>query len=131
MEERIQLVECLLDRFRYSFPSITYEVLWSSHTVNAQALEFAGQRWVKLYGGLACHPAMKKAGLAVALAHETGHHLGGPPYHPYLPWLSSEERADEWATTAGLPSLFPPAIARTLLREGRRQILRVQTESKV
>jgi hypothetical protein len=59
-----------------------------------------------LYGGLIRHRRIGFAGLAVALAHETGHHLGGLPHLAFYKWLSSEERATEWAMTIGLKVVF-------------------------
>ena len=52
------------------------------------------------------HRRIGSAGLAVALAHETGHHLGGAPYLKFCRLLSSEERATEWAMTVGLKTVF-------------------------
>ena len=127
MEPRRELVCDLLERFSRCFVEIEYEVLWASATVNAQAVRIIDRRCVKLYGGLARHPAIGRAGLACVLAHETGHHLGGAPFHEYLPWLSSEDRADEWAECFGLPVLFGIHVAARLHGQGRREIAAVKS----
>jgi Zn-dependent protease with chaperone function len=61
--------------FPAAFPDITYDLLWESSSVNAQAWRLGKSKHVRLYGGLIRHPALDRAGLAVILAHETGHHL--------------------------------------------------------
>jgi Zn-dependent protease with chaperone function len=77
----------LLDQFSKAFPDITYELLWESGTINSQAWRLGLAKNVRVYGGLARHPRITRAGLALMLAHETGHHLGGPPRDPDMPWI--------------------------------------------
>lgn len=96
----------LLRRFRACFPELVYDVDLAVELANAQAFLLRGRKRVRLYGGLARHRRVGWPALAVALAHETGHHLGGPPFHAYYKWLSSEERATEWALTVGLHKVF-------------------------
>jgi hypothetical protein len=43
---------------------------------------------------------------ALLLAHETGHHLGGPLYDPAIPWLSWQGQADYWAAAVGMQRVF-------------------------
>ena len=119
---RAELVRELIGRFSAAFPRITYENLWMSDSLNAQAVELPDRRVVMLYGGLSRHSAVGRAGLAFALAHETGHFLGEGARHPYLPWLSSEKAADEWALKTGLPTVFSPEVARRLGRQGRKEV---------
>jgi hypothetical protein len=126
ISERFDLAQRLLYQFARNFLDLEYKILWVSDTVNAQAVEILGRRIVKLYGGLARHPAMGQAGLAVALAHETGHHLGGAPFDQLLPWLSSEQRADEWAETVGLPLVFGRKEASSIVKRGQREIADVK-----
>jgi hypothetical protein len=102
----------LLRRFRAGFPDLVYDMDLAVELANAQAFLLGGQRHVRLYGGLARHRRVGHAALALALAHETGHHLAGPPFHPYYRWLSSEERATEWALSVGLPHVFGEATRR-------------------
>ena len=40
----------------------------------------------------------------------------------YLPWLSSEERASEWALTDGLPMVFGVRRAEIIARQGAAQL---------
>jgi len=89
---------------------------------NAQAFLDGKLKRVRLYGGLVRHRKIGSAGLAVVLAHETGHHLGGAPYLQYYKWLSSEERATEWAMEVGLKLVFGTQPAIRLRRHGLRQL---------
>ena len=67
----------LLSMFAKAFPEITYDLFWGSRTVNAQAWYSGEIRHVVLYGGLVRHRLVSRNCLALTLAHETGHHLGG------------------------------------------------------
>ena len=95
---------------------------------NAQAFLDGGRKRVRLYGGLVRHRKIGSAGLAVALAHETGHHLAGPPYLQFYHWLSSEERATEWAMTVGLQKVFGKKVA---TRIGKRGLIELQLIASV
>ena len=94
----------------------------SVELANAQAFLENEIKRVRIFGGLARHRLVGSAGLAVALAHETGHHLGGPPKLKYYHWLSSEDRANEWAITVGLPRVFGQAEAKSISKLGFRQL---------
>jgi hypothetical protein len=96
----------LIGEFQNEFPKLVFDVNLEVEIANAQAFLDGKKKRVRLYGGLARHRKIGSAGLSFALAHETGHHLGGPPHLPYYHWLSSEERATEWALTIGLPRVF-------------------------
>ncbi len=103
---RRRLVSDLFERFGRAFPEITYELVWESATINSQAWRFDSKRYVRVYGGLVRHPRMTGPGLALMLAHETGHHLGGPPYDPAMPWISWQGQADYWAGGEGMKKVF-------------------------
>lgn len=77
---------------------------------------------VRVFGGLVRHRKIGAAGLAFVLAHETGHHLGGAPFLSYYHWLSSEERATEWALTVGLQKVFGKRDALRIGRQGMDQL---------
>ncbi|HYA73083.1 MAG TPA: hypothetical protein VEF36_07980, partial [Roseiarcus sp.] len=68
--------EALVDRFRARFPDIYYDIYWETRLMNAQAYIGEKGRSVRLYGGLGRHRRVGVEGVAFALAHETGHHLG-------------------------------------------------------
>jgi hypothetical protein len=104
------------------FPNIVYDMDLAVELANAQAFRAGKRKHVRLFGGLVRHRRMGSAGLALTLAHETGHHLGGPPYLHYLPWLSSEARATEWATAEGLRLVFGVSAAETIARRGANQL---------
>lgn len=115
----------LIDRFRTSFPAIFYDLYWETRLLNAQAYIGANGRSVRLYGGLGRHRQVGIEGIAFALAHETGHHLGGPPHHRFYTTISSEERANEWAEETGMPLVFGEAIARRYVQRGVAQLAAV------
>lgn len=118
--------EGLLQRFGTAFPAIVYDLVWPSRSVNAQAFTFDGTRRVRLYGGLGRHRMIGLAGLSFVLAHETGHHLAGPPADLIYPWLSSDARADQWAVEAGLGTVFGCRRATRLAIRGLRQLIALQ-----
>lgn len=125
MSARRQMVGKLLDRFQLYYPDLTYSVVWQSKTINAQAWLGKLGRQVTLYGGLALHRNFGKEGLAFVLAHETGHHLAGPPFDEHLPWLSSELRSSAWARTICLPELFGARQASSILLKAQLQAHRI------
>ncbi len=61
------------------------------------------------------------------LAHETAHHLGGPPHDPDLRWPTWQGQADYWAASEGMPKIFGPA-ARGLTLRGAKQIASLHAE---
>jgi hypothetical protein len=111
-----------LRRFEAKFPSLHYELVWSTRLMNAQAFIGEHGRTVRLYGGLGRHRGIGVEGLAFAVAHEVGHHLGGAPRHEFYRSISSEERADEWAAQVGLPKVFGVDIAARYITRGRAQL---------
>ena len=119
---RRRVLSDLFDRFHREFPEVTYELIWDSPTVNAQAWRLGSARYVRVYGGLVRHPTITKYGLALMLAHETGHHLGGLPHDPAMPWMTWQGQADYWAATTGMPKVWGPRARAATLR-GAREIL--------
>jgi hypothetical protein len=117
--------EALVNRFRAHFPEIFYDIYWETRLMNAQAYIGEKGRSVRLYGGLGRHRYVGIEGIAFALAHETGHHLGGPPLHEFYTTISSEERANEWAVEIGLPLVFGGDVARRYVRCGVAQLAAV------
>jgi hypothetical protein len=120
-QQRRSVALDLLDKFGRAFPGITYELLWDSRTINAQAWRLGSPRYVRVYGGLVRHPKITRPGLALTLAHETGHHLGGPPYDPVMPWISWQGQADYWAASVGMKKVFG-SDAKRITKRGARQI---------
>jgi hypothetical protein len=114
--------DALLARFQATFPKIHYDIYWETRLMNAQAYIGAKGRCVRLYGGLGRHRKLGIEAIAFALAHETGHHLGGPPRHEFYTLLSSEERANEWAAETGLPMVFGDRVARRYAERGAPQL---------
>ncbi|MBU8874031.1 M56 family metallopeptidase [Reyranella sp. MMS21-HV4-11] len=112
----------MLRRFQATFPGILYDLELGVDVANAQAFVEGGRKRVRLYGGLVRHRNIGSAGLATVLAHETGHHLGGPPHLPTNRSLSSEERATEWALSIGLPTVFGIRTAQRIASSGCKQL---------
>jgi Peptidase family M48 len=117
----------LLDEFGRAFPEITYDLLWESPTINAQAWRVGTVRHVRVYGGLARHLSITRPGLALMIAHETGHHLGGLPRDPTMRWMTWQGQADYWAARTAMPFVFGSQAHDMTLR-GARQILRLHEE---
>ena len=121
-QHRRRVVSELLEKFNQAFPEVTYELFWESPTVNAQAWRLGSARYVRVYGGLVRHRAISKYGLALMLAHETGHHLGGLPRDPAMPWLTWQGQADYWAASVGMPRIWRER-ARTATLKAAREVL--------
>jgi hypothetical protein len=122
LQRRKRVAQSLFERFGRAFPEITYELSWESSTVNAQAWRLGPARYVRVYGGLVRHPAITKCGLALMLAHETGHHLGGPPYDPAMPWLTWQGQADYWAARTAMPIIFGRRARGVTLKAAREMV---------
>jgi len=121
---RRRVVLDLFDKFGRVFPEITYELLWESATINAQAWRLGSARYVRVYGGLVRHRAITRYGLALMLAHETGHHLGGLPRDPAMPWMTWQGQADYWAASIAMPIIWGPR-ARGATFRAAREILKL------
>jgi hypothetical protein len=118
-QHRRRVVLDLLDKFGRAFPEITYELAWESPTINAQAWRLGSARHVRVYGGLVRYRAISKCGLALMLAHETGHHLGGLPRDPHMPWMTWQGQADYWAARTAMPLVFGAKAREITLRASR------------
>ena len=117
----------LLALFGMTFPDITYDLLWESPTINAQAWLVGRVRHVSVYGGLVRHSAITRSGLALTIAHETGHHLGGLPRDPDMIWITWQGQADYWAARTAMPLVFGSKAQNATLR-GARQILKLHED---
>jgi hypothetical protein len=121
----------LIERFRACFPDIYFDMFWETRLMNAQAYIGEKGRSVRLYGGLGRHREVGVEGIAFALAHEVGHHLGGEPHHEFYNTISSEERASEWAEEDGLPIVFGDAAARRYTCYGAAQLEKIWKKYQV
>jgi hypothetical protein len=112
----------IIARFAALFDDIAIDIAWQSDSLNAQAFRLGPTAaHIRIYGGLARHRDIGPEGLAVAIAHEIGHHKGGAPTSRDYHWLSTDRRADEWARTVGLPAVFGQAAA-NVARAGADQL---------
>ncbi len=115
----------LVAQFAAAFADIAIDIAWHNDSLNAQAYRLGpSAAHVRVYGGLARHRDIGPEGLALALAHEIGHHKGGAPASRFYHWLSTDRRADEWARTVGLPTVFGEAAA-DVARTGADQLFGV------
>lgn len=117
----------IIRRFAETFCDIEYDLLWENPTINAQAWRFGEERHVTVCGGLVRHPAIATFGIALILAHETGHHLGGAPFDPDLRYLTWQGQADYWAAKEGMPRVFGRKARQITLR-GAREIVALHAE---
>jgi hypothetical protein len=118
-QHRRRVLSDLFTKFRRAFPEVTYELLWESPTINAQAWRLGSAPFVRVYGGLVRHPTITKYGLALMLAHETGHHLGGLPRDPAMPWMTWQGQADYWAASVAMPRIWGPRASGATVRAAR------------
>jgi len=81
---------------------------WDSNIINAYAQRVGPLYTITIHGGLARAKHMTKDGLALALCHELGHHLGGAPRSSKFlnGWASVEGQADYFASVRCLRTLF-------------------------
>ena len=131
LQQRRRVVLDLLNQFGYAFPQITYELYWESPTINAQAWRLGSARYVRVYGGLVRHRAISKCGLALMLAHETGHHLGGLPRDPDMTWMTWQGQADYWAARTAMPLVFGSKAREITLRAARELFILHQDLSRL
>jgi hypothetical protein len=124
---RMKIATDLLEVFSKTFPEVTYDLLWESPTINAQAWLVGRVQHVRIYGGLVRHSAITRSGLALIIAHETGHHLGGLPRDPDMNWITWQGQADYWAARTAMPLIFGSKARNETLR-GARQILKLHEE---
>jgi hypothetical protein len=117
----------LIAQFASAFQEIEYDLFWDAPVINAQAWRLGRRRCVTVYGGLVRHPSITSCGLALMLAHETGHHLGGPPLDPDLRWPTWQGQADYWAASEGMPKVFGRIACRLTLR-GAKEIVAVHRD---
>lgn len=101
----LEIAEYLVHHFRRFYPNIEYHIEWNDNTVNAYAWRQGGRRHVALLGGLIRHRHIQVEGLGMVLAHEIGHHYGGPPYYGNN-GLSCEGQADWWAASIGMREVW-------------------------
>ena len=126
--QRREAADAIVARFAAAFTDIAIDIAWQSDSLNAQAFRLGPAPHVVVYGGLARHRAIGPEGLALAIAHELGHHKGGAPAHRHYDWLSTDRRADEWARTVGLPAVFGQA-APDVARAGADQLFGALAET--
>lgn len=81
-----------LRRYRGKFRNIVFNIDWSSHVVNGCAWKEEGKQFVIINGRLALQTELEIQGLALVIAHEVAHHIGGGDLFP--DGLSCEGQSD-------------------------------------
>jgi hypothetical protein len=119
-QTRKRMAVGLLRQFSRAFPTISYDLDWPSHSINAQAWRIGSKRRVTVYGGLVRHSKINRTVLALAVAHETGHHFGGPPKDPDTKWMSWQGQADYWAASVGMHRIFGSRAPAVTLRAAKQ-----------
>lgn len=113
----LEEADYLAFQFQMFYPNIRMHVrdYWHDDTVNAFAWREGTTQHVALLGGLIRHKLVSSSGLAVVLAHEIGHHLGGEPrYTAGNTWASCEGQSDYWGALVAMRRVFwgPESIKR-------------------
>lgn len=103
--QRLAMLEGAIHALGHAFPELHFERIEGALACNAQAAVLGGRREVRLYDGLAFHPAIGEDGILFTLLHEAGHHLAGGARLPWDPRLACECVADHWAATQGAEAL--------------------------
>jgi hypothetical protein len=83
---------------------LSLERFWDSSRVDAHSSQVRDNWIIRVYGGVARHPAMTLDGLALVVCHEIGHHLAGFPQ--VSSWAASEGNADYYATQTCLKKIW-------------------------
>lgn len=96
----------LADHFNVYYPNVIFHVEWADPRVNAFAWTQGSQRHVSILGGLLRNNAIKLEGASLVLAHELGHHFGGPPRYTDNQWSSCEGQADYWGALVGMRKVW-------------------------
>lgn len=118
----LEIAEYLLHHFSHYYPDINCQIRWSDNTVNAYAWREGSQRYIALLGGLIRHYAVGIEGLALVVAHEIGHHYGGPPRYPSNPWATCEGQADYWGALVAMREVWWGEEALKKTRTGAEQL---------
>ena len=112
----------LKDHFRVYYPDIIYHIEWHDNRVNAFAWRNGNEQHVALLGGLLRHTSVKQEGVGLVLAHEVGHHYGGPPRYPSNPWSSCEGQADYWGASVAMRKVWWGHYALEQIQNGALQL---------
>ena len=123
-------VAAIMKRFQRTFPKITYDIEWEVNVLNGTVWREISQPHVRLYGGLLRHRAIGLEGIALLFAHETGHHIGGPPRDKTYTWMTNERQADFWAAHVGIKLVWADdrEEAKRKIVLGARQLLNFEMQ---
>ncbi|MES3030928.1 MAG: hypothetical protein V4697_00785 [Patescibacteria group bacterium] len=118
-----EVAEYLVSNYKRSYSDVIYHVDWNDDTVNAYAWREGSTRHVALKGGLLRHRYVQVEGAGLVLAHEIGHHFGGPPQYPgENSWASCEGQADYWGAMVAQRRVWWGPFAIEQIRKGGDQL---------
>lgn len=104
------IVHYLFKVFGAFYPDIQFRLLWDELLPNAHSWYELDVKFVVINGGLVRTEGVGFNELAVVIAHEIGHLIGGAPYEPGSTSCSCEGQADYAATSAILNGVFFPNL---------------------
>lgn len=111
-----------------------YLLYWNVDEGNAVTSQNDGVAYFAYSGGLLRGKHMTRDGFLFAACHEIGHHLGGFPKDPTLPWASAEGQSDYFATLSCLKEIFrgdpenAQALEQSLPKSVERQCRRAHAD---
>lgn len=111
----------LFQLLRGFYPNMNFGLRWEDFTPNAWSYQQYGVNFVVLSGGLARTEGVGAEALALVLAHEIGHLVGGSPLVPNTSY-SCEGVADYAALSAVLYSIYQPRTYLQVVPEALKQI---------
>jgi hypothetical protein len=114
----------LADHFKVYYPSVKFNVDWTDARVNAFAFIQGGVKNVTICGGLLRHHYIKLEGASLVLAHELGHHFGGPPIYTGqgLTRASCEGQSDYWGALVAMRRVWFGQYAVESIDKGATQL---------
>lgn len=119
-----EMAEYLVKLFEKSYPDIQYHIDWGNNAVNAIAYRSGGQQHVSIFGGLLRHQFIQIEGASLVLAHEIGHHLGGPPRYTQSgkTWASCEGQSDYWGALVAMREVWWGSYYIENIKKGSQQL---------
>jgi hypothetical protein len=116
-----EMAEYLVNHYKRFYPEVVFHIEWFDDRVNAFAWREGSVKHVAILGGLLRHVAIQQEGAGLVLAHELGHHYGGPPFYPNSP-LSCEGQSDYWGALVAERNVWWGHYALQQIQAGSQQL---------
>ena len=117
------IVHYLFKVFGAFYPEIKFRLLWDEVLSNAHSWYELDVKFVVINGGLVRTEGIGFNQLAIIIAHEIGHLIGGAPYESGSSKCSCEGQADYAATSAILNGVFFPNLFLDIVIPGLEGII--------